>query len=227
MSDKVHPSVAFCTIAIGRNYHRLSLAMLKSLRRNGGFSGPLYIFTDFPDLYKCLDNVYPIKVPTPKSIMAAHQYKALILKIIPIEHIVYIDGDIIIGRPLEDWLHKALKASANHPIVLFWDHGSTGHFYHGGLFLVNRRISRQLLNRWRQLIWFGRYSRDQKALIKAIKRERDVYIMPKEDMVFVSRSQARLEMIGTFNHITDRARKTIPAEKIKNLARQLGVGDYM
>lgn len=227
MTDNVYPSVAFCTIAMGESYHYMSLTMLQTLRKNGGYTDAIYIFTDFPGFYKGLDNIYPIKVPTPKNTMAAKQYKTLILQNIPNEHIMYINADILIGNHFNDWLHKAIKESAIHSIVLFWDHGSTGHFYHGGLFLVNRRISKQLLNRWRQLIWFGRYSRDQKALIKAIKRKRDVCIMPKKDMVFVSRSQARLEMIGTFNHITDRARKTIPAEKIKNLARQLGVRDYM
>ncbi len=54
---------------------------------------------------------------------------------------MYIDADILIGNHFNDWLHKAIKESAIHSIVLFWDHGSTGHFYHGGLFLVNRRIS--------------------------------------------------------------------------------------
>ncbi len=159
--------------------------------------------------------------------MAAHQYKTLILENIQDEHIAYIDADIIIGKPLDTWLQKAIKESTNFPIVLFWDHGSTGHFYHGGLFLVCRRVAGPLLTRWRRLIWFGRYSRDQKALIRAINREKDVYIMPREEMVFVSRSQASTDMIGTFNHITERARKTIPKEKLKGLAKQLGVEDYM
>jgi len=227
MTDKVYPSVAFCTIAMGESYHYMSLTMLQSLRKNGGFSGPVYVFTDLPDFYKDLDNIHPIKVPIPRSVMAAHQYKTLILENIRDEHIAYIDADIIIGKPLDNWLQKAIKESANHPIVLFWDHGSTGHFYHGGLFLVSRRVARSLLTRWRHLIWFGRYSRDQKALIKAIKRKNDVYIMPKDDMVFVGQSQASTDMIGTFNHITGRARKTIPAEKIKDLARQLGLEEYL
>lgn len=227
MADTAHPEVAFCTIAIGKDFQNMSLAMLKSLRRNGGFSGPLYIFTDLPGFYEGHINIFPIKVATPKSVMAAHQYKTFILENIPHKYITYIDADIIIGRPLDNWLRKAMKESDSHPIVLFWDHGSTGHFYHGGLFLANRKVAGPLLARWRRLIWFRRFSRDQKALIKAIKRRKDVYIMPKDDMVFVDQSQASTKKIGTFNHITSRARKMLSVERINNLARQLGVGEYL
>lgn len=227
VSDKIHPDIAFCTIAIGKDYHHMSLTMLKTLRRNGGFKGPVYIFTESPGIYKGLDNIYPIRVPTPKSIMAIHQYKTLILENIPYEYITYIDADILIGGPLTKWLNEAMKESAAHPIVLFWDYGSTGHFYHGGLFLVSRRVAKPLLTRWRRLIWIGRYSRDQKALKKAIKGENDVCIMPKDEMIFVGQSQASTEMIGTFNHVTSRARKTLPPENIKNLARILGIEEYL
>lgn len=218
-----NPDIAFCSIAIGVDYLKMSLQMIESLRRNGEFQGTMYVFTDNPAFFRGCENLIPITIPTPRSLMATYQYKTFINHVIPNESIVFIDADIVIGRPISKWLDEARKKTLDHSLVLFWDHGSKGHFYHSGLFMVNRMTGNSMLRRWRRRIWFFGHGRDQKALIKTVRKENDVYVMPAEDMLFLSATSADIQQVALFNHITRRARKVLPPEKINAFAEKLSL----
>jgi len=223
VNDPAHPDVAVCAIATGASYLDMSMTMIRSVRNRGGFNGPVYVFTDRPENFGSMEKVFPISVPEPAGSMGAKQYKTFMNACIPYDYILYIDVDIVVGKPLGPWIKKAKEAALSHSLVLFWDTASVGHFYHSGVILVKRDVSPDFMRRWRRKIWFGRVNRDQKALIRSVRRDKDVYVMPPEDMIFLGKTGASLDTIGIFNHMPGRARQIVSPDKITAFLRHLGL----
>jgi hypothetical protein len=221
--DPHHPEVAVCAIAVGYEYLGMSMLMIKSLRRNGLYTGPIYIFTDNPGYFSECDNVLAIQIPSNISTMAVKQYKTWLTECVSFQYLLYIDTDIVIGKSIKYWIESARNAADQRPLVLFWDHASTGKYYHSGVIFLNRTIGRKVLFRWRRQIWCKGYSRDQRALNKTIRSEKDVHVMPMEDMNFLSQTIANPDDVAVFNHITDRARRILDSEKRDDFLKNLGL----
>ena len=221
MEDPRSADVAICAIAVGTDHLKMAHLMLKSLRLIGHFSGPVFIFTDEPDFFSESKNVKTIRIPSRLSIMGIKQFKTWITKCIPFKYVLYVDVDIVIGRDIKPWLDTAKDAADEHPLVLFWDHAATEKYYHSGVFLINRNVYKKISLKWRCQIWLKGYSRDQKTLKRSVRSGTDVQLMPKEDMNFLGQTNAGLDSVATFNHITGRARRLLDLEKLDKFLEHL------
>jgi hypothetical protein len=211
--DPVNPDLAVCVIAVGPQYLEMAGSMIRSLRVNGGFTGPVYIFSDNCCHLARSENVHMIRIPSGLSGMGIKQYKTWLPECVPFRYLLYIDADILIGKSMDLWIKTAKEAAERAPLVLFWDHASTGEYYHGGVIFLNRRVGRNALLKWRRQIWFKGYSRDQKALGRSIRTERDVHLMPGGSINFLSQTGGELNCVAVFNHITEMARRSLEPEK--------------
>ena len=220
--DPENPDVAVCCIAVGRDYIRMAHMMIKSLRVNGRFNGPVFIFTDEPALFSDVENSMAFLIPAKLSIMGIKQYKTWITEL-PFQYLLYLDADIVIGENVRSWIDEAKEAACKHPIVLFFDHAAGEKYFHGGVFLVHRQTGNKILQKWRRQIWYKGYSRDQKALKRSIKSEKDVYLMPGEGLNFVGQTDGCLKSVTVFNHITNRARKLLVPGKINRFLEKLNL----
>ena len=87
-----------------------------------------------------------------------------------LSHLLYVDGDCVVGRPLEPLVrYGALLGGSDKPLVLFPDRGVMGRSnpYHGGVFFMDREASRAFTEEWRVQIESGRHYRDQLAMVAA------------------------------------------------------------
>ncbi len=203
-NDPSYPNLAVAAIAIGKKYLSWSLAMIETLRKNGEFNGPVYIFTDQPQFYVTCDNVITVKVPFTHNRMLVKQYKTMLFDWIPYERILYLDVDVMVGGLLSPWLDEVEIGIKNHAILMF-DHASTGRRsfskYHTGIMLLNRPLALLLLNRWRKALQSGQYRSDQLAFSEIVNPD-EVYLMPSRHLLFPTAETVKSGRTSTFIHIT-------------------------
>ena len=199
--DPHMPTVAAATVAVGEPYARWALAMIESLRKHGRFQGPVYVVTDCDYIFMDEENVHILSVPSSVTTMAAKLYKTWLTDWIPFDQTLFLDADVIVGRPLLDWYTAVTKEADPFPFYMFPDEGFFNERYHTGIMLMQRALAAPLAVRWRAAIQSGRYTRDQAAFMAAVQPE-EVNLMPDSYLLFPTIESFKRGQTKTFNHIT-------------------------
>lgn len=223
------PTFAVAGIAVGEKYRAWSLAMIETLRKNGKVLEPVYIFTDSPGHYVGLPNLFTIKIPHSDNAMDIKRWKTQLLDYVPTPNILYIDVDIMVGSGLTPFIRIVFKKLLYHSICVF-DHESTGgnckRPFHMGLFWVNKKNSRLLLQRWEYAFDKGCFAYDQDAFTSIAKPE-EINILPGHFLRFPSDEDLLNKRRWPLIHFTFGGRQRfIDAKIIKDYLRNvLGVSD--
>ena len=117
--DPAFPGLAIYAIAILPKYHDWCLSMIDSLRKRGNYHGPVYVVTEDPTPFEGLDNVHVVAVPYTRYRLVIKTCKQLMLDWASEPRLLYIDADIIIGRPLAEWYRWARPKLDARPLVLY------------------------------------------------------------------------------------------------------------
>src|SRR5699024_4957234 len=99
-------------------------------------------------------------------------------------YLLYIDADIIIGKPLFEWYRRARPKLDDKPLVLYTGSMPVAGAYHAGLMLMDRERVRPFFDRWLRLIRTGRYQLDQWSL-HSIITEDDVTRFEDEELIYL------------------------------------------
>ncbi|MCA9899863.1 MAG: glycosyltransferase [Ardenticatenaceae bacterium] len=199
LPDSQMPQLAVATVAVGEPYARWALAMIESVRGNGRFQGPIYVVTDCPAMFAGLPNVPIITVPAGDA-LHAKQHKTRLVERIPFEQVLFLDADVVVGRPLLAWHTEVADFLPNFKLLMFPDEGFFGETYHTGVILMHQQ-SEPLLQRWRSAIQSGQYARDQAAFL-AVAQPEEIYLMPEPFLLFPTIETFKRGQHTTFNHIT-------------------------
>ena len=225
--DKDFPGLAVYAIALLPKYHDWCLSMIDSLRKRGNYHGLVYVVTENPARFEGLDNVQTITVPYTRYRLVAKSCKQLMLDWTKERHLLYIDADIIIGKPLFEWYQRARPKLDEKPLVLYTGNMPLPGAYHAGLMLMDRERVRPFFDRWLRLIRTGRYQLDQWSM-HSIITEDDVARFDDEDMIYLHQilgpgredfdPEAHREMSppGTFIHVTNGLMRRYSAGEIKD-----------
>ncbi|MBO9469672.1 hypothetical protein J7355_06140 [Endozoicomonas sp. G2_2] len=224
--DKDFPGLAVYAIAILPKYHDWCLSMIDSLRKRGNYHGPVYVVTENPKPFEGLDNVQTIVVPYTRYRLVTKSCKQLILDWVGEKTLLYIDADIIIGKPLFEWYQRARPKLALKPLVLYTGNMPVAGAYHAGLMLMDRARVRPFFDRWLRLIRTGRYQLDQWSM-HSIITEDDVARFEDEELIYLHQilgpdranfdpSEHRaMTPPGTFIHVTNGLMRRYSADEIK------------
>ena len=216
------PVDAFAFICMGKWTNSTILEhTIGSLRRTGRWAGPVYVLTDRQDGWPVLRDSYDVTVvtvPPAKSKLAIHSYKCKMFDYLhqDIQHVVYMDADIIVSRNLFPFLGVLAQHLTKHPqgnMGLFRDSG--GHFWgqckdcdfwHGGVMFAVRGAAEPCLATWCQEIFSGKYSADQEALDFISKEAEEcsgMFVMPSRFLMFMKDYTSVItEPVKTFSHVT-------------------------
>jgi glycosyltransferase involved in cell wall biosynthesis len=200
LPDGQMPQLAVATVAVGEPYARWALAMIESVRGNGRFQGPIYVVTDCAHLFSQLENVPILAVPETAEALEAKQYKTWLPEWIPFEQTLFLDADVVVGRPLFEWYTAVSPELQTHTLLMFPDEGFFGERYHTGVILMRKQVA-PLLARWRSAIQGGSHTRDQAAFM-AVADPEAVYLMPAHFLLFPTIETFKRSHHTTFNHIT-------------------------
>ena len=88
-----------------------------------------------------------------------------------IDHVVFVDADIVLGGPLSLFL-QAARVHADAPLTTFPDTGHTGSPYHTGVLLETRGRSDRLMEKWAEAITSGHFKGDQEALQHVVQKHK-------------------------------------------------------
>lgn len=230
--DPNFPGLAVVTIAVLPKYHDWCLSMIDSLRRRGDYHGPIYVVTENPAVFDGLDNVRVITVPYTRYRLVIKSCKQLLLDWVDEQTMLYIDADIVIGKPLHEWYARAADKLVHKPLVLYPDEKPLPGAYHGGIMLVDRERARPFFQRWLKLIRTGRYLMDQQSLY-SIRDTSYIDTFDDDELSFMhkilgSASDAAeadqdepAEPPRTFVHVTNGMIRKYSAEEIKAYLRRV------
>ena len=158
--------------------------MIDSLRKRGNYHGPVYVVTEDPTPFEGLDNVHVVVVPYTRYRLVIKTCKQLMLDWASEPRLLYIDADIIIGRPLAEWYRRARPKLDARPLVLYTGNMPVAGAYHAGLMLMDRERVRPFFDRWLRLIRTGRYQLDQWSMHSIITDD-DVARFDDEELVYL------------------------------------------
>lgn len=187
-------------IAFGQRYVAWSKLLIRTLRRYGGFDGAVHLVTDRPDAYRGLPGVHPIQARADDA-TAAKLYKTQILDWVPGDRVVYLDVDVLVGRPLLPWWQAIDGFWERRQLAAFPEPRLEGEPYHSGVLAIDRVASAPLLARWESALQ-TRHRRDQPALAEAVGTRDEVMLMPKEHLRFLHRRLCKNPARATFVHVT-------------------------
>lgn len=224
--DPNFPDLAIATIAIQPKYHDWCLSMIDSLRKRGNYQGPVYVVTENPQAFEKLDNVQVVVVPFTRYRLVAKSCKQQLLDWVSEKNMLFIDADVIIGKPLAEWYKRSLSKLADKSLVLYTGNMPVPGAYHGGLMLMDRERVRPFFDRWTKLIRTGRYLLDQQSL-ESIRDESYIAKFNDDELVYLHRviglkhpdfdpeNPAHITAPATFVHVTDGMIQQYSAEEIK------------
>jgi len=208
--------LAVGAIAVGERYVAWSKYLVDTLRRLGGYRGPIHVATDRPDAYAGLDGVHPVRVAGGDA-LAAKRQKMRIFDWVPAQRALYLDVDVVVGRPIAPFLEAIDGFWERRPIALFRER-STPEPFHAGAFAVDRDASRGLLDRWGAAHGEDR-PRDQVALA-TVATECDVHLCDDSFLLFPTRDTYRTGARATFVHLTFTGRQLqVPPSTIARYLR--------
>ena len=213
--------LAIGAIALGERYVAWSKYLLDTLRRHGGWCGPIHVATDRPDAYAGLEGVHPERTAGGDD-LAAKLLKTSILEWVPARRVLYLDVDVLVGGPIAPFLAAIDGFWREHTIALFRER-STPEPFHCGLFAVDRDVSGDLLARWRAGLGPDR-RRDQVAFAAAA-RQGDVQLLDDRFLHFPTPASYRNGTRATFVHVTFTGRqlRVPPSTIARYLRRGFGV----
>ena len=225
--DPAFPGLAIYAIAILPKYHDWCLSMIDSLRKRGNYHGPVYVVTEDPTPFEGLDNVHVVVVPYTRYRLVIKTCKQLMLDWASEPRLLYIDADIIIGRPLAEWYRRARPKLDVRPLVLYTGNMPVAGAYHAGLMLMDRERVRPFFDRWLRLIRTGRYQLDQWSMHSIITDD-DVARFDDEELVYLHQilgpdhpdfdpeRDGAGEPPGTFVHVTNGLMRRYASDEIKS-----------
>jgi hypothetical protein len=170
---------------------------LLSIRRRGAFVGPVIVLTDAPAArYHALAIKDPNFVPlNPLSQdwrrnltqdMPYKRFKTYILEYLElddrlksVELVYYLDIDIVVGRPIQQWFDHVESTFApegnKYPSSLIFFKGNyPWRPLQGGQFLVQRKSSQECLERWRfHIDAHPEDPKDQSALTRILEEQQN------------------------------------------------------
>ena len=130
-------------------------------------------------------------------------FKTHLLEMVEGDMIVYIDADILINKPLDEFLKVAECESKG--VGLFWEgHKKRGEF-HSGVLVVKRGETESLLDAWRKELYVEGERRDQSAL-KRVIRDYEYFLFPNEWIQFPER-EGEILLDSIFVHFTSSRRR--------------------
>lgn len=232
VEDSNFPGLAVTAIALQAKYHDWCLSMIDSLRKRGDFHGPVYVVTENPEPFEALENVRVIVVPFTRYRLLAKSCKQLLLDWIDEPTMLYIDADVIIGKPLSPWYQRARQKLKDRALVLYTGNMPVPGAYHGGLMLLDRERARPFFQEWLKLIRTGRYLLDQDSL-HSIARDDVITRFDDDELVYLHKilgpndsgfdpdDEAHQQSPATFVHVTDGMIRKYSAEQIKAYLSQV------
>lgn len=224
--DADFPDLGVYAIAILPKYHDWCLSMIASLRTRGNYHGPVYVVTEDPMPFEGLDNVFAIVVPHTRYRLVAKSCKQLMLDWASEPYLLYIDADIIIGKPLFEWYRLTRRALDDKPLALYTGNMPIAGAYHAGLMLMDRERVRPFFDRWLRLIRTGRYQLDQWSMHSLITED-DVAQIDDGELIYLHEilgperpdfdpgDYRYATPPGTFIHVTNGLMRRYSADEIK------------
>ncbi len=177
---------AFVYISMGTMAkEQLTEYSIASLRKVGGWKGPVYVLTDRPSCFATAVSSFDIKtavVPTEisKDIMKIKNLKATLFEYLPpgVDSVVYLDVDIMLQRPVSHFLmdigSSLARMTDGFDIGAFPD--AQGHYlgfcsgcekWHTGVILAKRDHGDKCMAQWSNNITGGKFDSDQESLDEA------------------------------------------------------------
>eukprot|EP00977_Amphora_coffeiformis_P019277 scaffold7106_cov279-Amphora_coffeaeformis.AAC.4 len=146
-----------------------------------------------------------------------------------VEHVVYMDMDIVIGQELNLFMHYAAEAHriiTENPIQHSILHAfpqpgrRKGEEFHSGVLVLHRSHSKACLHAWQALIVSGDFMRDQPALGQVYRNPQDYncQIYPLDGQAFLlfpTLDDMIQNRTKTFVHVTNTHRAKIIDDKIQ------------
>lgn len=224
------PDFAVAAIAISRKYCDWCLSMIDTLRRAGGYRGPVYVVTNRPEMFADEANVFPIEVPYSRVRLISKSCKPLLFEWLPQRYIAYIDADIVVTGPIARWYERARKrlAAVESPILAYRAGNPLPDSFHGGLLFAEREAALPFFRRWLSMLRSGRYLSDQVALKRISTPNTPAYYDDEAFVYLYKLVEPDEASFGTtpptFVHVTDRMIKDYPSDELRRyMVDQLGV----
>ena len=225
-ADPACPDLAVAAIAISRKYADWCLTMLASLRDNGGYTGPVYVVTNRPEMFADEDNVFCIEVPYSRVRLISKSLKPMLFEWLVQRYVAYIDADVIVTGPIAPWYERAYKrlATVASPLLTYEASNPVAGSFHGGLLFAERERALPFLRTWLAMLRSGRYLSDQVALRRVAQAATPAYYDDHSFSYLYRLLDHERDDIPTFVHITDRMIQDHPADALRTyLAHVLGV----
>lgn len=214
-------AVAFICMGAWTQTHIVHQAVA-SLRATGLWGGAVYVLTDRADGWPSLRDGYDVDVVHVDgggSKLAIHSFKCKMFDILPegVRHVLYMDADIIVSRPLTEYFsyltqHVATRGTQEHMGFFqdsgshFWGFCNECDYWHGGVMFATRGLSEPCLHTWCDAIASGRFPADQPALDYISKNEPEcagMFPMDSRFLMFMKDYTAvLLKPAKTFSHVT-------------------------
>lgn len=192
---------AIALIALQPRYRRWARTLIASLRAAGDYHGPIYVVTEKPDDFDDLDNVEPIRVAGTRHQMVAKTCKTFLTDWVPQRYVLYIDADILVGRPITQWCRAAITEVQTRAALFYPDPSERKLPFHGGLILMNSQLASPLLTEWRRRLAGGHYRQDQEALM-SFARDYAIGDLPADGLAFPDDAMIEAERSACFVHLT-------------------------
>jgi hypothetical protein len=214
--------------------------LVRSIRARGEWRQWVVIVTDNPSAYDSLvsqDPMIHIIEPRPQDYdprllpydetkLKYKRFKTLLIEYVQndpiftiddVSHILYMDVDIVVCKPLfpwiqDKWIEGANKRKEADPewsiVYMFEEGGNSGRVAHGGLILQHVTLSEGCMVEWRKRMDETRTGRDQ-ALLRAIIKEGEIetkcriHRWKRKELIFPYTDYFESMKMEQFVHITN------------------------
>lgn len=211
---------AIALIALQPRYRRWALTLIASLRAAGEYHGPIYVVTETPDDFAGLDHVEPIRVAATRHQMVAKTCKTFLADWVPQRYVLYVDADIVVGRPITQWCRAAINDAETRAALFYPDPSERKLPFHGGLILMNSQLVTPLLVEWRRRLAGGCYRQDQEALL-SFARDHAIGDLPPDGLAFPDNDMVAAERGACFVHLTSYRYRLLGHETCLNYLRNV------
>lgn len=199
--------MAVVTIAITPKYQDWCLSMIDSVRCAGEYAGPVYVVTEDSSPFADLVNVHPVVVPATQHRLVIKSLKPRLTRWIKTRHLLFLDADVVVTRPLRDWYRQALPCLEEKPMLTYPAGNPVPGAYHGGIWLIDRERARPFLMEWLAKLRTGYHHSDQVCL-KLVSDPQYIGYFPDRDFIYLYRcfdpeSGQAMEPPRRFIHVTN------------------------
>ena len=151
--------------------------LVKTIRQNGLFDGPVYVLSD---THSSPSNSTLVQVQPPSDSLSAVQLKTRVFDILwslPSEYVLYLDADMGVNAPLDPFFQRIGQYDEGCSIYLLRERYYAKSKWNTGTMLLHREHSAELLREWDYMISANhdlirsqkKFSKDQYGLMKVLE----------------------------------------------------------